>query len=70
MPWFLSCNGETGPNECLTPTRQTITLEGFEERANRLLLGDAGEPGIVAKMRDGGQDLTDEEEALLINLSR
>ena len=64
----LSCNGETGPNECLTPTKQTITLEGFEERANRLLLGEAGEPGIVTKMRDGGEALTDEEEALLINL--
>lgn len=63
-----SCNGEIGPNECLNPTDRIITLEGFQERARLLLLGDDDEPGIVAKMRDNAQELNEEEGNLMSRL--
>ncbi|MDH3664161.1 MAG: conjugal transfer protein TraH [Alphaproteobacteria bacterium] len=67
---ILGCNGEEGANECLEPAARTITLEGFEDRSRRLLLGDDVSPGIVAKLQDQGQasELTDEENQLLLGL--
>ena len=65
---LLGCGGDESPNGCLEPVARTITLEGFEERARRLLLGDDQTPGIVAKLRANDQTLTDEETVLLGNL--
>ncbi|MEZ5936213.1 MAG: conjugal transfer protein TraH [Alphaproteobacteria bacterium] len=65
---LLGCDGDDGPNGCLEPVARTITLEGFEERARRLLLGDEQTPGIVAKLRANDQTLTDDETVLLGNL--
>ncbi|MEZ5933216.1 MAG: conjugal transfer protein TraH [Alphaproteobacteria bacterium] len=63
-----SCGGDTGANGCLEPATEIITLEGFEERMRRLLLGDDISPGIVAKLRANDQELTDEENELLANI--
>lgn len=65
---LFGCGGDTGPNGCLDPQPQTTTLEGFQERARRLLLGDDATPGVIVKMRTNSGELTDEENALLSNL--
>ncbi|MGI9501020.1 MAG: conjugal transfer protein TraH [Geminicoccaceae bacterium] len=62
------CGGDDGPNGCLDPQAQTVTLEGFQQRARRLLLGDDTTPGILAKLRANEQELNGEETALLTNL--
>ncbi|MGI9501880.1 MAG: conjugal transfer protein TraH, partial [Geminicoccaceae bacterium] len=64
------CGADTGPNGCLEPEPQTTVLEGFQERARRLLLGDDTTPGIIAKLRANDQEFNDEELALLSNLPR
>ncbi|MEZ5934831.1 MAG: conjugal transfer protein TraH [Alphaproteobacteria bacterium] len=62
------CGGDNGPNGCLDPQAETITLEGFQERARLVLLGDDTTPGILAKLRANDQAFNDEEAALLSNL--
>ena len=65
---IAGCDGDEGPNGCLEPAPRTITLEGFQERARRLLLGDETTPGIIVKLRSNDQELTNEETILLSNL--
>lgn len=62
---ILGCDGKEGANECLETAQRTITLEGFEQRTRRLLLGDDGTPGIIIKLRSNDQELDQEETALL-----
>lgn len=62
---IAGCDGQEGPNECLEPVQRTITLEGFKERARRLLLGDDATPGIIVKLRSNDQELNQEETVLL-----
>jgi hypothetical protein len=58
---IAGCDGDEGPNGCLEPAPRSITLEGFQERTRRLLLGDETTPGIIVKLRSNDQELTDEE---------
>ncbi|EGV28624.1 TraH family protein [Thiorhodococcus drewsii AZ1] len=52
-------------SECREPTQDTVTLEGLIPRVSALLIGDAGDAGLVQKFKLGIETLSAEEQGFM-----
>ncbi|MBK1718618.1 conjugal transfer protein TraH [Thiocystis violacea] len=52
-------------DECRSPTKESVTLEGLIPRVRNLLIGDVSGAGLIQKFMLGVEDLTAEEKGFL-----